>query len=163
MLFFHDFKAKNSKEFVYYNENMYTNSYFQMNLSRWGKLFRWYRKNKKCSIFHDLSEYIIFSYDCIWAAWSFKKFGTTHRKWQPASWINRESKFNSEKISILEYRIIWVSHKHLHKVNYVLKIHSQLDNTRRIFVSWTPYWLHNNLLTCLINNGDLFGRCVAWR
>ena len=25
-----------------------------------GKRFRWCRKNKKCSIFHDLSEYIIF-------------------------------------------------------------------------------------------------------
>ena len=64
MLFFHDFKAKNSKKFDYYNENMYTNSYFQMHLSRWGKRFRWCRKNKKCSIFHDFSEYIIFSYDC---------------------------------------------------------------------------------------------------
>ena len=73
MLFFHDFKAKNSKKFDYYNENMYTNSYFQMHLSRWGKRFRWCRKNKKCSIFHDLSEYIIF----IWLylnvlVWSFK-------------------------------------------------------------------------------------------
>src|SRR6185437_13180900 len=60
VLFFHDFKAKNSKKFVYYNENMYTNSYFQMHLSRWEKRFRWCHKNKKCSIFHDLSEYIIF-------------------------------------------------------------------------------------------------------
>ena len=32
MLFFRDFKAKNSKKFDYYNENMYTNSYFQMHL-----------------------------------------------------------------------------------------------------------------------------------
>ena len=30
MLFFHDFSAKNSKKFDYYNKNMYTNSYFQM-------------------------------------------------------------------------------------------------------------------------------------
>ena len=30
MLFFHDFSAKNSKKFDYYNENMYTNSYFQL-------------------------------------------------------------------------------------------------------------------------------------
>src|SRR3569623_3427442 len=60
MLFFHDFSAKNSKKFDYYNNNMYTNSYFQMHLSRWGKRFRRCRKNKKCSIFHDLSEYISF-------------------------------------------------------------------------------------------------------
>src|SRR3954463_1306211 len=60
MLFFHDFKAKNSKKFDYYNENMYTNSYFRMHLSRWGKRFRGCRKNKKCSNFHGLFEYIIF-------------------------------------------------------------------------------------------------------
>ena len=29
MLFFHDFKAKNSKKFVYYNENVYTNSFLK--------------------------------------------------------------------------------------------------------------------------------------
>ena len=56
---------KNSKKFVYYNENMYTNSKFQTQLSRKLQRFRTCRKNKKCSIFHDLSEYIIFSYDCI--------------------------------------------------------------------------------------------------
>ena len=30
-------------------------------------------KTKKCSIFHDLSEYIIFSYDCNLLDWSFKQ------------------------------------------------------------------------------------------
>ena len=53
-------KAKHSKKFDYYNENMHTNSYFQMHLSRWGKRFRGYRKNQKCFSLHDLSEYIIF-------------------------------------------------------------------------------------------------------
>ena len=70
--FLHDFSAKNSKKFDYYNENMYTKLYFQMHLSRWGKRFRWCHKNKKCSIFHALSKYIIFSYDCNWVIYSFK-------------------------------------------------------------------------------------------
>ena len=53
-----DFSAKNSKKFVYYNENMYTNSKFQTQLSRQRKRFRIYCKNKKCSNFHELSEYL---------------------------------------------------------------------------------------------------------
>src|SRR6185437_1373680 len=52
-IFFH----KNSKKFVYYNENMYTNSKFQTHFSRKLQRFRRCRKNKKCSIFHELSEY----------------------------------------------------------------------------------------------------------
>src|SRR6185312_1684184 len=52
-----DFFAKNSKKFVYYNEK---HEQFQMQLSRKLQRFRTCRKNKKCSIFHDLSEYIIF-------------------------------------------------------------------------------------------------------
>src|SRR6185312_15695755 len=59
-----DFSAKNSKKFVYYNEELVTNSKFQTQLSRKLQRFRTCRKNKTCSIFHDLSEYIIFSYDC---------------------------------------------------------------------------------------------------
>src|SRR6201991_1821317 len=55
-----DFSAKNSKKFVYYNEELVTNSKFQTQLSRKLQRFRTCRKNKKCSIFHDLSEYIIF-------------------------------------------------------------------------------------------------------
>src|ERR1700735_1944303 len=55
-----DFSAKNSKKFVYYNEELVTNSKFQAQLSRKLQRFRICRKNKKCSIFHDLSEYIIF-------------------------------------------------------------------------------------------------------
>src|ERR1700691_5725283 len=51
---------KNSKKFVYYNEELVTNSKFQTQLSRKLQRFRTCRKNKKCSIFHDLSEYIIF-------------------------------------------------------------------------------------------------------
>src|SRR3954470_15035208 len=54
-----DFSAKNSKKFVYYNEELVTNSKFQTQLSRKLQRFRTCRKNKKCSIFHDLSEYII--------------------------------------------------------------------------------------------------------
>ena len=67
-----DFSAKNSKKFVYYNEELVTNSKFQTQLSRKLQRFRTCRKNKKCSIFHDLSEYIIFSYGCNLLDWSFK-------------------------------------------------------------------------------------------
>src|SRR6185437_11811219 len=62
---------RNSKKFVYYNEELVTNSKFQTQLSRKLQRFRTCRKNKKCSIFHDLSEYIIFSYDCNLLDWSF--------------------------------------------------------------------------------------------
>ena len=55
-----DFSVKNSKKFVYYNEELVTNSKFQTQLSRKLQRFRTCRKNKKCSIFHDLSEYIFF-------------------------------------------------------------------------------------------------------
>ena len=51
------FFRKNSKKFVYYNENMYTNSKFQMQFSRKLQRFRGCRKNKNCSIFYELSEY----------------------------------------------------------------------------------------------------------
>ena len=64
-----DFSAKNSKKFVYYNEELVTK--FQTQLSRKLQRFRTCCKNKKCSIFHDLSEYIIFSYDCKLLDWSF--------------------------------------------------------------------------------------------
>src|SRR6185437_10758360 len=69
-----DFSAKNSKKFVYYNEELVTNSKFQTQLSRKLRRFRTCRKNKKCSIFHDLSEYIIFSYNCNLLNWSFNLF-----------------------------------------------------------------------------------------
>jgi hypothetical protein len=45
---------KNSKKFAYYNE---MHEQFQTQLSRKRQRFRIYRKNKKCSIFHELSEY----------------------------------------------------------------------------------------------------------
>src|SRR5437868_12464020 len=67
-----DFYTKNSKKFLYYNEELVTNSNFQTQLSRKLQRFRTCRKNKKCSIFHDLSEYIIFSYGCNLMNWSFK-------------------------------------------------------------------------------------------
>src|ERR1700743_1434477 len=66
------FPRKISKKFVYYNEELVTNSNFQTQLSRKLQRFRTCRKNKKCSIFHALSEYIIFSYDCNLLDWSFK-------------------------------------------------------------------------------------------
>ena len=65
-------RFKNSKKFVYYNEELVTNSKFQTQLSRKLQRFRTCRKNKKCFIFHDLSEYIIFSYGCKLPDWSFK-------------------------------------------------------------------------------------------
>ena len=68
-----DFSAKNSKKFVYYNEELVHKCKFQTQLSRKLQRFRTCRKNKKCSIFHDLSEYIIFSYGCKLLDWSFNK------------------------------------------------------------------------------------------
>src|SRR3569623_699977 len=53
-------------------KSLYTNSKFQTQLSRKLQRFRTCRKNKKSSIFHDLSEYIIFSYGCKLLDWSFK-------------------------------------------------------------------------------------------
>src|SRR3954468_23641878 len=66
-----DFSAKNSKKFVYYNEELVHKFKFQTQLSRKLQRFRTCRKNKKCSIFHDLSEYIIFSYGLKLLDWSF--------------------------------------------------------------------------------------------
>ena len=62
------------KKFVYYNEELVTNSRFQTQLSRKLQRFRTRRKNKKWSIFHDLFEYTIFSYGCKLLDWSFNKF-----------------------------------------------------------------------------------------
>jgi hypothetical protein len=56
---------------VYYNDKLVTSSKFQTQLSRKLQRFGTWRKNKKCSIFHDLSEYIIFSYGCKLLDWSF--------------------------------------------------------------------------------------------
>ena len=67
-----DFSVKNSKKFVYYNEELVHKFKFQTQLSRKLQRFRTCRKNKKCSIFHDLSEYTIFSYDCSLLDWFFK-------------------------------------------------------------------------------------------
>src|SRR3569623_1624216 len=53
-------RFKNSKKFVYYNEELVTNSKFQTQFSRKLQRFRRCCKNKKCSIFHKLSEYITF-------------------------------------------------------------------------------------------------------
>src|SRR3569623_1818500 len=64
-----DFSAKNSNKVVYYNEELVTNSKFLTQLSRKLQRFRTCRKNKKCSIFHDLSEYFIFSFDCYLLNW----------------------------------------------------------------------------------------------
>src|SRR3569623_1033996 len=76
------FFRKNLKKFVYYNEELVTNSKLQTQLSRKLQRFRTCRKNKKCSIFHDLSEYIIFSYDCKLLDWSFNvlRFGYKNAK-----------------------------------------------------------------------------------
>jgi len=51
---------KNSKKFVYYNEELVTNSKFQTQLSRKLQRFRTCCKNKKCSIFHDFRIYQFF-------------------------------------------------------------------------------------------------------
>ena len=64
------FFRKKFKKVCVLQRSLYTNSNFQ--LSRKLKRFRTCRKNKKCSIFHDLSEYIIFSYGCKLLDWSFR-------------------------------------------------------------------------------------------
>src|SRR6185437_12527675 len=55
-----NFSKKNSKMFVYYNEELVTIS--NAIISKTTTIQNMF-KNKKCSIFHDLFEYIIFSYD----------------------------------------------------------------------------------------------------
>jgi hypothetical protein len=52
--------AKHPLQTLHYSEGLVTNSKFQAQLSRKLQRFRTCRKNKKWSIFHDLSEYIIF-------------------------------------------------------------------------------------------------------
>ena len=69
------FRQKIQKSLCITNEGLVTNSKFQTQLSRKLQRFRACRKNKKCSIFHDLSEYIIFSYGCNWLDWSFNVVG----------------------------------------------------------------------------------------
>src|SRR3954462_10332769 len=55
-----------------HNENMYTNSKFQTQLSRKLQRFRTCRKNKKCSIFHELFEYQQKMATFFPLIWSFK-------------------------------------------------------------------------------------------
>src|SRR3569623_2110680 len=66
------FPQKIQKSLCITTKSLYTNSKFQTQLSRKLQQFRTCIKNEKCSIFHDLSEYIIFSYDCNLLDWSFK-------------------------------------------------------------------------------------------
>src|SRR3569623_1330232 len=66
------FLQKIQKSLCITTKSLYTNSEFQTQLSRKLQRFRTCRKNKKCFIFHDLSEYIIFSYGCKLLDWSFK-------------------------------------------------------------------------------------------
>ena len=54
------FPQKIQKSLCITTKSLYTNSKFQTQLSRKLQRFRICRKNKKCSIFHGLSEYIIF-------------------------------------------------------------------------------------------------------
>src|SRR4051812_14562894 len=68
------FPQKIQKSLCITTKSLYTNSKFQTQFSRKLQRFRTCRKNKKCSIFHDLSEYIIFSYDCNLLDWSFNLF-----------------------------------------------------------------------------------------
>jgi hypothetical protein len=100
-----DFSAKNSKKFVYYNEELVINSKFQTQLSRKLQRFRTCCKNKKCSIFHDLSEYIIFSYDCKLLDWSFKMF-VSCKNFHTFSW-GSSSKINVHFWNI--YSVEWIS------------------------------------------------------
>ena len=54
------FPQKIQKSLCITTKSLYTNSKFQTQLSRKLQRFRGCHKNKKCPIFHDLSEYIIF-------------------------------------------------------------------------------------------------------
>src|SRR3569623_1278423 len=67
------FPQKIQKSLCITTKSLYKNSNFQTQLSRKLQRFRTCRKNKKCSIFHDLSEYTIFSYGCKLLDWSFNK------------------------------------------------------------------------------------------
>src|SRR3569623_748849 len=67
------FPQKVQKSLCITTKSLYSNSKFQTQLSRKLQRFRTCRKNKKCSIFHDLPEYIIFSYGCKLLDWSFKR------------------------------------------------------------------------------------------
>src|SRR3954470_19040731 len=51
------FPQKIPKSLCITTKSLYTNSKFQTQLSQKLQRFRTCRKNKKCSIFHDLSEY----------------------------------------------------------------------------------------------------------
>ena len=66
-----DFSAKNSKKFVYYNEELDTNSKFQTQLSRKLQRFRTCRKTKNAPFFM-IFQNISSSYDCNLLNWSFK-------------------------------------------------------------------------------------------
>ena len=54
------FQQKIQKSLCITTKSLYTNSKFQTQLSRKLQRFRTCRKNKKYSIFHELSEYITF-------------------------------------------------------------------------------------------------------
>ena len=65
------FPKKIQKSLYITTKSLYTNSKFQTQLSRKLQRFWTCSKNKKCSIFHDLSEYMIFSYDFKLQVFSF--------------------------------------------------------------------------------------------
>src|SRR3569833_1512997 len=69
------FPQKIQKSLCATTKSLYTNSKFQTQLSRKLQRVRTCRKNKKCSIFHDLSGYIIFSFGCKLLDLSFKLLG----------------------------------------------------------------------------------------
>ena len=69
----HQFFRKKFKKVCVLQRRVCNKSKFQTQLSQKLQRFRICRKNKKCSIFHDLFEYIIFSYDCKLLDWSFNQ------------------------------------------------------------------------------------------
>ena len=90
---------------------------FQTQLSRKLQRFRTCRKNKKCFIFHDLSEYIIFSYSCNLLEWSFNLVfqNISIRKWPSTCfhpiWRRIQWNFKCTDLFIETSRISRISQK----------------------------------------------------
>ena len=64
---------KTQKSLCITTKSLYTNSKFKRNYLENYNDSEHAVKTKKCSIFHDLSEYIIFSYGCKLLDWFFKR------------------------------------------------------------------------------------------
>src|SRR3569623_1038451 len=93
------FFRKKFKKFVYYNEELAHKFKFQTQLFRKLQRFKTCRKNKKCSIFHELSEYIIFHMIVNYWTGPLKKFNFTAEFFQKVSKISKKEKIERFSVS----------------------------------------------------------------